>query len=373
MPSGGPRASTFDSAKKEHAGAASAAAIEESLPFALIDADKNVIDALTEAGDLSYFKGAFTDRSPPTDILIGVGDTIRVTIFEAGSGGLFVPTNGTINNGNSVAIPDQEVDQRGAITIPYADKDGDGGIIKVHGRRPIDVQNDIRQRLMNRAIEPQVIVTLVNRTSNLYSVIGDVNDPGRYSLSQSGIRILDALGAAGGPKGADYNTFVTLQRGTSSATVRLSTLLNQSENNIFVQPGDVIALKREERYYNVLGATHTNNRIAFDAEKVTLADAIAKAGGLDGELAEPATVVVFRREAPKTLETMGAKITTFKDEEPIPTVYRFNFTQPAGMFLAQRMQLRQDDVVYVSSHPFNDAAKLLTILRDVLVIKLIDN
>ena len=370
LPTAGPRPGSFASGSEQHIGSSSDG--EESLPFVLVDVNRKIVESLLGAEDLGYFKGAFTDRSPPADVFLGIGDTVRITIFEAGPGGLFIPASGTNANGNFVTLPDQEVDQTGSISVPYADKNGDHGMVKVHGRRPVEVQHEIQQRLMNRAIEPQVIVTLVKRISNLYSVIGDVGTPGRFSLSQ-GLRILDALSTAGGPKSDDYNTLVTLERGATSATVRLSTLLTENENNIFVQPGDVIAVKKEERYYNVLGAMHTNNRIAFDGENLTIADALAKAGGLSNDLAEPATVVVFRREDPKTLEAMGVKVASFKEAEPIPTVYRFNFTEPAGMFLAQKMPLRGGDVVYVSEHPFNDATKLLGALRDVLLVKLIDN
>lgn len=233
------------------------------------------------------------------------------------------------------------------------------------------MQNDIQRRLMNKALEPQVIVTPVKRTSNLYSVIGDVNAPGRFSLDQGGVRILDALSSAGGPKGTDYNTLITLQRGTTSATARLSLLLHQSENNIFVQPGDMLAVKKEERHYNVLGATHNNNRIAFEAETVTVADALAKAGGLNSEMAEPAAVVVFRREEPSALTSMDIKLDGLSTNEPVPTVYRFDLNNASGMFLAQRMQLRNNDVVYVSNHSFSDMSKLLSALRDVLLITLI--
>lgn len=371
LPSAGPGSGSFSRQSEEHIGTSTDG--EDSLPFVLVDVDRKILEALKDQEDTSYFKGTFTDRSAPADMVIGVGDTIRVTIFEAAGGGLFVPTGGTVNDGNSVAIPDQEVDQRGIVTIPYADKDGDGGLIKVSGRTTVEVQTDIQQRLMNRALEPQVIVTLVKRTSNLYSMIGDINQPGRFPLTQAGLRILDAISVSGGPKGSDYNTIVTLQRSGSSASARLSTLLTEAENNIFVQPNDVIALKKEERYYNVLGAMRVNNRLPFDADKLMVADAVAKAGGLNGEMAEAATVVVLRREEPKSLEAMGVKVANFKDAEPIPTVYRFNFTSPSGMFLAQKMDLRNNDVVYVSNHPFTDATKLFGVFRDVLLIKLIDN
>jgi polysaccharide export outer membrane protein len=340
----------------------------------MVDMDRKVVETLTRADDASYFKGAFTDRSPPANVALGVGDVIRITIFEAGAGGLFSPVgSNNPGGGNFVTLPDQEVDQTGRISVPYADKNGDTGLINVVGKQAIEVQHDIQQRLMNKAIEPQVLVTLVKRSSNQFSVIGDVNAPGRFSLNQSGVRVLEALSTAGGPKSNDYNTLITLQRGTTSATARLSTLLRQAENNIFVQPSDLIAVKKEERYYNVLGATKSNNRVPFEAENVTVADAIAKAGGLNSEVAEPEAVIILRREDPKTLAALSINPEGQPLGEPVATVYRFNLSEPSGMFLAQRMQLRNNDVVYVSNHPFSDVSKLLTVVRDILLIRLINN
>lgn len=373
LPSAGPRPATFTNNAQWQYVNEQAVDGKDPYPFVLVNVDRKVIETLATTEDSTYFKGAFTDRTPPSDTVLGVGDTVRVTIFEAGPGGLFVPAGGNSNGGNYVTLPDQEVDQAGRLSVPYAGKDGDSGYVPAQGRRLSEVQQDILKRLSNKAIEPQVIVTMVKRTSNMFSVMGDVNSPGRYNVDHGGVHILDALSTAGGPKNNDYNTLVTLQRGAKSATARLSTILTQSENNIFVQPGDLIAVKKDERYYNVLGATHTNNRLPFEAEKVTVADALGKSGGLDGDKAEPQTVVVFRREPVATLESIGVQLEGNTETGPLPTVYRFNFKEPSGMFLAQRMQLHDGDVVYVSTHPFADAMKLLDALRDVFLIDLIHN
>lgn len=373
VPSPGPRPDSFNQARWQYVGADPKREGESGTPFVLVSVDSNVVNALKGIDDRSYFRGALTDQKPPTTMAIGVGDTLRVTIFEAGPGGLFVPANGTLSEGNYITLPDQEVDQTGTISVPYAGKNGDNGLIRAAGRHTAEIQHDIQQRLIDKAIEPQVIVTIVKRTSNFFSVMGQVNSPGRYSLEQGGVRILDALSNAGGPTHNDYNTLITLQRSASSATARLSTLLLHPENNIFVQPGDLIAVKLDERYYNVLGATTNNNRIAFEAETVTVADAIARAGGLNSELAEPSTVVVLRREEVPTLETMGVALDGNESGAPLPTVYRFDFTQPSGMFLAQDMQLRNNDVVYVSPSTFSDVSKLLSVVRDILLIRLIDD
>lgn len=374
LPNSGPRASAYDAAEAKYVPPATGEEVENSkLPFVLVDVDRKVMETLLSSEDGTYFRGAFTDRSPPSTVPLGVGDILRVTIFEAGPGGLFVPQAGNVSGsgGNFITLPDQEVDQTGSISIPYAGKDGDVGLIKVSGRTAAEVQHDIQKHLLNKAIEPQVIVTLIKRSSNMYSVIGDVNTPGRYSLDQGGVRMLDALSGAGGPKSNDYNTLITLQRGTTSATARLSTILQQSDNNIFIKPGDVIAVKREERYYNVLGATHTNSRIAFEAETLTLADALAKAGGIDGENAEPSSVVIFRREDAKLLKAAGVQLDDFRTSEAVPTVYRFDLRKPTGMFLAQKMPLHGDDAIFVSRHGFSDIKLVMNALYDALLLSFI--
>jgi polysaccharide export outer membrane protein len=279
VPSDGPSASAVQSAADEYLSGSLDGKSDGNLPFIFVDANQENTEILTEAGLGQRFEGEFTDRREAADIRIGLGDVIRVTIFEAGSGGLFVPSSGSMSAGNFVSIPDQSVDRTGSITVPYAAKGNDGGVIKVHNRRPIEVQAEIEKRLSDRAIEPQVVVTIVEHRSNRYSVIGDVNEPGRYEVPQGGIRLLDAIGEAGGLSGTDYETLLTLQREGSSSRARLTTLINQPKNNIFVRPNDIISLKKEELYYNITGSVTERGHVPLKEEHVTLADAIARAGG----------------------------------------------------------------------------------------------
>lgn len=331
----------------------------------VVEVNVKVIETLSSIEDASHSDGEFVDRSNPIELVIGIGDVVRVRVFEAASGGLFVPPSGSTNSGskgNFVDIADQEVDQRGVISIPYADKDGDGGLIKVSGRTTVEVQIDIQQRLMNRAIEPQVIVTIPKRISDSYSVIGKVAQQGQFSVSTGGTRILDALTKAGWAKGEDYKMLVTLLRDRSSVTIRLSTLLTKPDNNVFVQPGDLIILNEEERYYNVIGATSINQRVAFDSEKITVADAIAKAGGLKEDVADAGGVFVMRYEKRKTLESMGITEKKSKDESLIQTSYRLDFSKPSGLLFANQFTLRDGDILYVSS---NLLAKMMGIYRHI--------
>src|SRR3954449_5498596 len=144
--------------------------------------------------------GAFTDKRPPASIVFGIGDIVSVTIFEASAGGLFIPTEAGVRPGNFVTIPDQTVDNDGNISVPYA------GQVKAAGRFNGEIQQDIINRIKNRAIEPQVVVSLSQQRTSLVSVFGEVNTPIRYPAAAAGAqdRITDAITRAGGIRGQGF-------------------------------------------------------------------------------------------------------------------------------------------------------------------------
>ncbi len=164
---------------------------------------------VTETADL----GAFRGKPAAPEMRLGVGDIVSVAIFEASSGGLFIPTDAGARAGNFVQLPDQQIDKAGNIAVPYA------GAVKAAGRRPAEIQATIEERLRNRAIEPQAVVTLKTQLATQVSVLGDVHLPVRIPVNQAGIKILDAIAQAGGPTGEGWETFVTLQRGGREKTI----------------------------------------------------------------------------------------------------------------------------------------------------------
>src|SRR5262249_16452083 len=122
---------------------------QTSLPYAIVKVTPKVIDVLAKNAPRLI---AFNDRRRPRDIVFGIGDIVSVTVFEAASGGLFIPAEGGVRPGNFITIPNQPVDVHGNISIPYA------GSIRALGRTQVQVQDSIVSALKNRAIEPQAVV-----------------------------------------------------------------------------------------------------------------------------------------------------------------------------------------------------------------------
>src|ERR1700728_242576 len=138
-------------------------------PYGLVKVTSDVIKTLDEYGPATL-SATFGDRRPPPDIKFGIGDVVGVTIFEDPARGLFIPTEAGVRPGNFVALPNQPIDTKGYISVPYA------GLVMAAGKTPSEVQQEIVDRIRNRAIEPQVVVTLATQNTSLITVVGEVNN-----------------------------------------------------------------------------------------------------------------------------------------------------------------------------------------------------
>ena len=137
-----------------------------SLPYAFVPVSQKSLHVL--AGAAPRLTPFVKDRRRPSELRFGVGDTVIITIFEAASGGLFIPSEAGVRPGNFIALPIQAVDNNGNVSVPYA------GNIRARGRTRTELQDAIVEALENRAIEPQVVVSLSNQQTSLINVLGDV-------------------------------------------------------------------------------------------------------------------------------------------------------------------------------------------------------
>jgi len=359
IPNDGPSSRSYRLKSFDHVTNRGTDRLGTAVDFILVDVNKQIVSFLRESQPPSDFAGAFTDRGPRADIRIGVGDTLSMTIFESGAGGLFTPTGVTLTQGNFVNLPNQEVDGSGRIKAPYA------GWIQAVGRRAEELEREIEKKLDNRAIEPQVVINVVTRTSNLISVLGDVNTAGRFNITLDGTRVLDGIGLAEGAQFQDYETLVTLQRNDTEATVRLSAITRNTANNIYLHPRDTLFVQRDQRFFTVFGATTEQARLTFDQEQQAVADGLARVGGMQDFIADARWLVLYRPERRQTLEAMGANIPEqYAESSFVPVVYRFNLRNPEGFFFAKNIYLQNKDLLYVSNAPIIGWLKLNGIIRD---------
>jgi polysaccharide export outer membrane protein len=266
-----------------------------------------------------------------------------------------------VRPGNFVTLPNQPVDTKGYITVPYA------GLVPTAGKTPAEVSKEVVDRIKNRAIEPQVVVALVTQNTSLITVIGEVNSlitsvTGRIPAQPSGEHLLDVITRAGGLRDQGQDLWVTLERRGRRATVPFGALLYEPGNNIWAWPGDTIYLYKEPQTYLAFGATGQQGQFQFSAGnqssawRMTLAEGVAAAGGLLDLQADPGSVFLFRREPRELAERLGVDCSKY-DGPTVPIVYSVSFADPAGFFLATKVQLHNKDVIFAANAQAVDIQK----------------
>jgi polysaccharide biosynthesis/export protein len=325
-----------------------------TLPYAMVKVTTDIEDIL-ERNSIRIGR-VFVDRRGPSEIRFGVGDTVSVTVFEAAAGGLFIPADAGVRPGNYVTLPNQQVDTQGNITVPYA------GAIKAQGRTAVQVQAAIVSALKNRALEPQAVVALVDQRASSISVLGEVGTPSRFPASASGERLLDAISRAGGPRNPGYDTWVMLEREGRQAAAPFAAILDQPANNIFVRPQDTIYVFTQPQTFVAFGASGQQGQFPFGAWRLSIAEALGKTGGLNDNLADPASVYLYRGERREVAEQLGVDCARFGGPV-VPIIYNLNLRDPNGYFLATKFEMRNKDVIFTSNAQSVEASKLLTYLR----------
>jgi polysaccharide biosynthesis/export protein len=323
----------------------------DSLPYAVVRVTQQAEGIIAEYNP--RISGTWPDRRTPKELKFGIGDVVGVSIFESSSGGLFIPPEASVRPGNFIALPNQPVNTKGNISVPYADHP-----IVANNKTPEEVEAEIVNALKDRAIDPRAVVTLVEQRTSLISVLGDINSPSRFPATPEGERLLDVLTRAGGPKSQGYDSWVIVERDNKRGLAPFGALIYEPSNNIWIHPHDTIYLYKEPQTFIVFGASGTQGLYPFDAWRLSLAEALAKAAGLQDQQADPASVFLYRGETRELAARLGINCDRF-DGPIIPIVYQINLRDPAGYFLTTRFQMRNKDVIFVANNPTVDAQKAM--------------
>jgi polysaccharide export outer membrane protein len=304
-------------------------------------------DFLTVLGDDPAFQRQF-----------GVGDTVDISIWEAPPATLFGGGSDALP-GASVSqvttLPDQVIDGDGMINVPFA------GMLKATGRTPAQLQGDIVRRLSGMAHDPQVLVRLSKNATSYVTVVGDVTTSSRMPLSARGERLLDALAVAGGVRQPVDKETIQMTRGATVASLPLSVVIGDPRQNVPLRAGDVITALYQPYSFSVLGATGKNEEISFEAQGITLAQALGRAGGLDDSRSDAKGVFIFRFEKASSLSWPTSPVRTTADGR-VPVVYRINLRDPAALFVAQDFMISDKDLIYVSNAPVAELQKFLNVI-----------
>ncbi|QNE31310.1 polysaccharide export protein [Sphingomonas sp. NBWT7] len=339
LPSAGPTAAQINQALVSH----------NQTGFTIVDIDAQSAPALAFTPPAP---GALASLAREGRIdTIGPGDVLDVNLFEVGVTLFTAQTTGPAQGGTfnpsarGTPLGPVRVDAGGNIQLPYI------GRLAVSGKTPGEVEGMIERGLRGLSQRPQALVSIRNNAFNVFYVSGDVRTPGRYELALPRERLLDALARAGGTVNQPDDMVVRITRDGVSAETRLSAVDVAGPQNVALLPGDRVELFNRPRTFLVFGASEKVSQVAFGANQLSLAEALARVGGPSERIADASAVYLFRY----TPTASGADGTT-------PVIYRLNMIRPDSYFLSQRVGMHDKDVIYIATARANAPAKLAQIL-----------
>jgi polysaccharide export outer membrane protein len=142
----------------------------------------------------------------------------------------------------------------------------------------------------------------------------------------------------------------------------MQAVLSDPAENVYVRPGDVISVAREQQTFTSAGATGQNAVVPFEAMGITLDQAIARSGGLNDNRADPTGVFVIRFERAKDYDQLGLRRPDPSALSQVPVIYRVNMRDPNSFFMARRFPIRNKDILFVSNAPSMELQKAMTVL-----------
>lgn len=329
------------------------------LVFDVVNVDQRIASNVNTLGQPSFSRTFGFGGGVGTPV-IGVGDKLDITIFEAGPDGLFSTAENKVTNIPVVVQPN------GTGQIPYV------GSVKFAGTTIDQARASIVSALKAKAVEPDVTVSLEGNASRTVSVSGDVSKPGVMPLGLAPMHLTEVLAFSGGTSKAPYDSYVTLTRGGKVSKVLLQSLVENPKDDIYVRPGDQIFVTYEPQTFTALGSTRKSAKIDFNASKLSLVEAAALAGGGDVLSADSKGYFVFRYETEAVYRQVVGE-TRFREliskgmladaEGRYPIVYRIDMLDPQSYLVAQGFPIRNKDVLYLSRHPASDFIKFVALFN----------
>ena len=193
---------------------------------------------------------AFAQQGFAAGEKLGVGDAIRVTVFQQPD-----------------LTTEARISDKGTISMPLI------GETKVAGLTQQDAAKTIASRLKDGKYlkNPQVSVAMTTLRSRQVSVLGLVARPGRYALDESSSQLTDVIAAAGGiAPGGDEK--VTVLRNGKPEKVDIL------KKSFALQNGDTVHVERAPVFYIYGEVTRAG---AYRVEpNMTVMQAIAAGGGI---------------------------------------------------------------------------------------------
>ncbi|MGE6919290.1 polysaccharide biosynthesis/export family protein [Achromobacter kerstersii] len=297
----------------------------------------------SQVPEVSDFPVTYRDLTQAGFDRLVPGDGINVKVWERGGLGVFAADPSGVSD-----LGNQEIDRTGYVSFPILGKfrAADSTLGQLH--------DAIVQRLSKLVVGADVSVTrAADARGQMVTVQGNLTKPGMYPITQTAQRLSSALAQAAPVQTNPEQLVISLRRDNQVASVRLSDIYRNQNNDIMLRPGDVITAYDSREYLTVLGAAGNQGRVAISKRNYSVLDALADSRGLDDKLADPRSVFLFT----------PAKAGVQGKPDLLPVVYQFDLTRPEQVALAREFTVHEGQAIYISDAPFTQVQKVLSAFR----------
>lgn len=316
--------------------------------FDLIPVTAGVVD-IANVDEARGFSMNLIEASPELTAVLGIGDVLQITVWERGENGLFSPIGGATS---LVA----EIEERGTIYLPYV------GNVRASGRTADGLRRAIVKLLSEKTLDPQVEVKRETGDSKSIIITGTAGVAGVLPIDRTSRSLIGILAKTGFSVPDPEVVLIKVRRGELEGEIWMRELFENPQYDIPVRAGDIIFLNNDTRNFRSLGAVG-QARVPFPTRDISVLDAISLVGGLNASVSDPSGIFLFRKEPPEVAVQLSDKATV---DQPRNVVYLFDITKGSGMFLADQMKMRDDDIIYVTDAPFARFQKVAAVISSTI-------
>ena len=264
---------------------------------------------------------------------VGPGDILNIVVWNhpelaltpAGSASTAIVTGvNELGNGYNVG-PD------GSIQFPFA------GMIHVAGLNESQIRERLVQRMSGYINEPQITVRVQAYRAGRIYVDGAVNNPGVLPITDLPMTLPEAINRAGGLTPEANRASMELVRGGKTTEINMPALTRSAidPSRILLKNGDLLRVaSRDESKVYLMGDVFQPTVHVMQDGRVTLAQALGEAGGVNPETGNPRQVYIIRRAA-----------------DGNPEIFHLDASRPTAYVLAADFHLEPRDIVYVDPAP----------------------
>ena len=257
---------------------------------------------------------------------IGPQDILMVTVWDHPE--LTLP----LGQYRTDAATGMVVDEDGFLYYPYI------GRVKMAGLTVVEARTLLTAKLDDVLQRPQVDLKVLAYRSQKVFISGEVRNPAVYNVTDVPFTLAEAVNRAGGFLPTADQSHVLVSRGDRTWSLNFLELMTRGNRigQILLRDGDSVHVQnRDEEPVYLLGELRNPRSVPTYHGKLSLAQAISDAGGINTTTAEARSIYVFRRG----------------QTENAVDVFHLDAYNPVAMVLADRFALQPRDLVYVDAGP----------------------